>query len=391
MSSNDALEAAILQGIDAPTKVDSDDRGPRARADHAHQDLLPSAPNTDDELGSDLPSDDDDGGSGGRLSRTAPSRLSSQTGAANTGPKGVINDHKLQELQARAQRAEMVFQTNRQMEKLSFQAETWDQQQARERREAKLREQKENRDSDYDEDEEAYDGQDGVSAAAIADLRAKERRQEQRIADIRSSSRQNKRFSFHTMLNSGVPGLGDRVNGAAEGGRDRWFGHLREVDERGYVAAIDKEDRNTPVVIHIYSKAVSACAVLTNTLSSLARNYPRTKFLQVQAAAIGFGGASHGLAGGGIEEEDEDDEDGDALSREQRAMDVLPTLLVYKGGQLVANLVRIDLDDAWRGGSEPAIRDLLARYDALITADSRSGRHRFANGNSSSDHDSSDD
>ncbi|EPQ29375.1 uncharacterized protein PFL1_03130 [Pseudozyma flocculosa PF-1] len=387
MSSTDPLETAILQGVDAPDRAaDADDRGPQARAAYNHE-RHSSPPNTDDELGSDLPSDDDDddaGGPGGRPSRTEPSRLSSQIGAANTGPKGVINDHKMQALQARAERAERVHQTNAQMEKMSFQTETWDQQQARERSEAKLRRQRENADSDDDgaEGEGA-----GVSAAAIADLRAKEKRREQRIAELKNQGRQSKRFSFQTALGGGGVG-GQAQAGAGPGaGSDRWFGHLREVDERGYVAAIDKEDRTTPVVIHIYSRGVEACAVLTSALSSLARTYPRTKFLQVQASAIGFGGARPRHDDGTIDEDDEEDEGGDARARQDRAADVLPTLLVYRGGELVANLVRVDLEEAWRGGTEPAIRDLLSGYDALVTADGRPGR-RNAYGSSDDESDS---
>ena len=137
------------------------------------------------------------------------------------------------------------------------------------------------------------------------------------------------------------------------GSTERWFGHLREVDERGYVAAIDNEVGDVPIVIHIYSKAVQQCNVLTSALAALARVYPRTKFLQVQAAAIGFG------------RDAEDDEEFDELN--PHTLDVLPTLLVYRAGALVANLVRVDLDPLWNHGTEHDIRSLLQHHSAIPT------------------------
>ena len=138
---------------------------------------------------------------------------------------------------------------------------------------------------------------------------------------------------------------------------NRWFGHLREVDERGYVSAIDNEHADVPIVIHIYSKAVAQCNVLTSSLASLARQYPQTKFLQVQAAAIGFGNSAP--------EDDDEDDDEEYDEYNTKTLEVLPTVLVYKAGKLVANLVRVDLDPMWKQAREQDIRNLLHAYGAL--------------------------
>lgn len=363
--SGDPIEAAILQGIDAhPTSSYREDR----RA--AHDSDADDAPNTDDELGSDLPddehdlyhNDDDDddhhasssgtgarsGGEGGikglMSSRTANR---GEEGATHTGPKGVLRDQQLRAHQESAARSAAIHATNRRMEGLALTSETYTQQVEREKRERADRLRRENADSD-DEDV-------AVSQEAIADLQAKERRREMRIAELKSFSN-----ARNSALISGNPAsaAGATITPAAgRGTSDRWFGHLREVDERGYVSAIDNEHADVPVVIHIYSKAVAQCNALTASLASLARQYPRTKFLQVQAAAIGFGKSVN------TDDDDEDEEEYDEYN--PKTLEVLPTVLIYKAGTLVANLVRVDLDPMWKQGREQDVRDLLDSYGAL--------------------------
>lgn len=366
-SSTDPLEAAILQGVDDhPTSTYREDR-------RAAQGSDASAPNTDDELGSDLPDeddeadlyhhDDDDGpvshgrtasaastGNQGGIKGLMNSRTASrgEEGATKTGPKGVLRDQQLQAQQQSAARSAAVHATNRKMMGMALSSETYTQQVEREKREQAERLRLENADSD---DEAA------VSQTAIADLQAKERRREARIAELKSYS-----SARNSALISGDPLAPPTANsgiGGTVGAKDRWFGHLREVDERGYVSAIDNEHKDVPIVIHIYSKAVAQCNSLTSSLASLARQYPRTKFLQVQAAAIGFGKSSN-----------DDDEEEEYDEYNPKTLEVLPTVLVYKAGVLVANLVRVDLDPAWGQGREQDVRDLLEGYGALAGAGS---------------------
>ncbi|ETS61653.1 hypothetical protein PaG_04149 [Moesziomyces aphidis] len=338
----DALEAAILQGVDAnPASTYREDR----RASSSH-----SAPNTDDELGSDLSHHDDDrhlyqrddeddlpasstsprGGDAVKGVQNSRTANRGAEGATNTGPKGVLRDQQLRAAQESAARSAAVHATNRRMESLALSSETYTQQVERERREAALRLQ-----------HELDDDQHTVSREAIADLQAKERRREARIAELKA---------FHASRSAADP-----TASAGVGSNERWFGHLREVDERGYVAAIDNELHDVPIVIHIYSKAVEQCNVLTAALAALARVYPRTKFLQVQAAAIGFGHSP-----------EDSDEEFDELN--PKTLEVLPTLLVYRAGKLVANLVRVDLDPLWNHGSEQDLRTLLQHHGAIPTS-----------------------
>ena len=355
--SGDPIEAAILHGVDArPVPNYREDRRPPSDA---------SAPNTDDELGSDLPDDDNDdydhddddgtalsaaasGSGGGGIKGLQSSRTANrgEEGATNTGPKGVLRDQQLRAQQESAARTASVHATNRKLESMALSSETYTQQLAREKREQAARLHKENLDSDDE----------GVSQAAIADLQAKERRREMRIAELKA-------FQARP-----TPTSTEATN------TDRYFGHLREVDERGYVSAIDNEDTSVTIVIHIYSKAVAQCNLLTASLASLARVYPRTKFLQVQAAAIGFG-----------QDEDEAEQEFDEYN--PKTLQVLPTVLVYRAGRLVANLVRLDLDPLWRRGTEQDVRDLLMANGALPSE----GVVRSASYKATSNHDDDDD
>ncbi|KAL1742689.1 hypothetical protein HDZ31DRAFT_83938 [Schizophyllum fasciatum] len=193
------------------------------------------------------------------------------------------------------------------------------------------------------------------------------------------------------------------ARGAAPAARlDKWgtprgrFGHLREVGMRGFVDAVEKE-AGVWVAVHLYDSSLDRCYALDDALSKLARAYPDTKFLRAKAAALGFASTSTTTprstttvirktireededddwdddnekpSGGGFlgrrDADEDDEEDGDDYDEDSVDTDVLPTLLVYRDGELVHNWVRVDLDAKQeRGGVE----DLLARHTIIGTA-----------------------
>jgi len=121
------------------------------------------------------------------------------------------------------------------------------------------------------------------------------------------------------------------------------------------------------------AQSLDRCWAIDETLSKLARLYPETKFLRARASALGFAstGASQSKSHLAqrrirtVREDDEDDPYGDDDAdddnhdsydedEENVDLDVLPTMLVYRGGELVHNWVRVD----WEAG--PAgLQDLL--------------------------------
>lgn len=159
------------------------------------------------------------------------------------------------------------------------------------------------------------------------------------------------------------------------------FGHLREVGMKGFVAAVEEEERGTWVVVHIYEPSLERCDQLDDKLSQLARLYPTTKFLRARASALGFAqstsAASRRPVGSSInrpkrsvpgdfdeddpygdEEGDEDDED--LIDEEDVDLDMLPTMLVYRDGDLVHNWVRVD----WEAG-DVGMEEFLSRNRVL--------------------------
>ncbi|KIJ21386.1 hypothetical protein PAXINDRAFT_164901 [Paxillus involutus ATCC 200175] len=167
------------------------------------------------------------------------------------------------------------------------------------------------------------------------------------------------------------------------------FGHLREVGRSGFVAAVEREERGVWVVIHLYESSLDRCYALDDTLSRLARLYPQTKFLRARAAALGFASTrssskrytsrQQGMPGKYIDDEEDpyndstgektpyyDDED--EYEEEDVDTDMLPTMLVYRDGELVHNWVRVD----WEAG-RAGVEELLAKRHIIAATTSGDG------------------
>jgi len=131
----------------------------------------------------------------------------------------------------------------------------------------------------------------------------------------------------------------DEMRRARKESRSGKFGHLREVGVTNFVSAIEDEDPNVWVVVHIYHQSLDRCIIMDNTLSMLARSHPSVKFVRTRAGALGFAAPSSQHRPPRIEDEDEEEEE----EEEQPVdTDMLPTMLVYRDGQLIHNWVRVD-------------------------------------------------
>ncbi|XDV41596.1 hypothetical protein PO909_010438 [Leuciscus waleckii] len=82
-----------------------------------------------------------------------------------------------------------------------------------------------------------------------------------------------------------------------------------------FLEVIEKEHRLTVVVVHIYKDGVKGCDALNSCMDCLASEYTTVKFCRIRAAATGAG--------------------------ERFSDDVLPTLLVYKAGELLGNFLAV--------------------------------------------------
>ena len=127
-------------------------------------------------------------------------------------------------------------------------------------------------------------------------------------------------------------------------------------------------------------QSLDRCFTLDDTLSRLARLNPTTKFLRCRAAALGFASTSsssttshtaHRPSRPVREEYDDDDYDDkdeyededDDEDDEDVDLDMLPTMLVYRNGQLVHNWVRVD----WEAGTS-GVEELLEKYAFCLLA-----------------------
>ncbi|XP_060800268.1 phosducin-like [Neoarius graeffei] len=80
-----------------------------------------------------------------------------------------------------------------------------------------------------------------------------------------------------------------------------------------FLKTIEKEHRLTLIIVHIYDDAIKGCEALNNCLNSLAVEYSSVKFCRIRASATGAG--------------------------ERFSDDVLPTVLVYKAGEMLGNFI----------------------------------------------------
>ncbi|XP_056379602.1 phosducin isoform X2 [Hyla sarda] len=88
---------------------------------------------------------------------------------------------------------------------------------------------------------------------------------------------------------------------------------LRSGDE--FLEAIEKEHKSTTVIVHIFSDEIKACEALNSCLTCLALEYPTVKFCKIKSADTGAG--------------------------ERFSKEVLPTILVYKAGELISNFISV--------------------------------------------------
>lgn len=94
------------------------------------------------------------------------------------------------------------------------------------------------------------------------------------------------------------------------------FGAVRTLNTKEeFLDAIDKEDANITVIIHIHNKKSRACETMNGCLDILAAEYRDMKFCRILADITG-------------------------MSRLFRSEGV-PAILVYKGGQIIGNFVQL--------------------------------------------------
>ncbi|XP_053106023.1 phosducin-like [Hemicordylus capensis] len=94
------------------------------------------------------------------------------------------------------------------------------------------------------------------------------------------------------------------------------YGYLSELQNgEQFLEAVEKERKTITIIVHIYEDGIKGCEALSNSLTCLAAEYPVVKFCKIKASNTGAG--------------------------DRFSTDVLPTLLVYRGGELVSNFISV--------------------------------------------------
>ncbi|KAF9259703.1 hypothetical protein L218DRAFT_981456 [Marasmius fiardii PR-910] len=213
-------------------------------------------------------------------------------------------------------------------------------------------------------------GRTGVKGVIRDRDEAREMERERRGREIEEMRKKMEQSSL------GEKGLDERVDSLVEkererrgrGGRedvfgrakDGKFGHLREVGRHNFVAAVEKEERGIWVVLHLYDGVASALgfARLHPTTQS---QIPRTTVTRPQRS--GHADDDEDDPYHDLDELDEDKGDEDKGSEDSEEyddednvdLDMLPTMLVYRDGELVYNWVRVD----WE--AKAGVEELLSK------------------------------
>lgn len=102
-------------------------------------------------------------------------------------------------------------------------------------------------------------------------------------------------------------------------GHEQQFGKVVALNTGDdFLNAVDKENKLTTVIIHIYENHLNACKTMNKCLNTLAEEYLHVKFCKIFGSVAG-------------------------LSKDFKSSGI-PALLVYKGGHLIGNFVRVSDD-----------------------------------------------
>ena len=93
------------------------------------------------------------------------------------------------------------------------------------------------------------------------------------------------------------------------------FGDVKQLDKSSFIKEIDNEKKNVKIVVHVYENNVEACVSMDGCLKCLAKEYINVKFCRIKATEAKL---SRKFSQGGV-----------------------PALLIYKGGELIGNFIRL--------------------------------------------------
>ncbi|KAL1517687.1 hypothetical protein ABEB36_001422 [Hypothenemus hampei] len=117
------------------------------------------------------------------------------------------------------------------------------------------------------------------------------------------------------------------------------FGQLLLLrNKKEFLDAIDNEEKNVTIIVHIYDELVEVCRIMNQCLKELCKTYDTVKFAAIAASEAG-------------------------VSREFK-IDGVPALLVYKAGNVIGNFVKLS-DDLGRNFQVEDVQNFLVEHGLL--------------------------
>ncbi|EGC35656.1 hypothetical protein DICPUDRAFT_151998 [Dictyostelium purpureum] len=114
------------------------------------------------------------------------------------------------------------------------------------------------------------------------------------------------------------------------------FGYLKQIDSSQYIDELDNEPSNVFVIVHLYQTYIPECVLVNQYLTQMAIKYRYVKFLKIVST--------------------------EAKKNYHDA--ALPSILVYKGGELVISFVPIT-EELGRSFDKEDLELLFASYDII--------------------------
>ncbi|KAI9289699.1 thioredoxin-like protein [Umbelopsis sp. AD052] len=147
-----------------------------------------------------------------------------------------------------------------------------------------------------------------------------------------------------------------RISNPAVRRQQKVFGQVDDIDANEFSTIIDNEWKSVPIVIHLYDESIPHCRQVDDIFADLARKYAMARFVRVSAHDLEF----------------------DLVESS--------AILGYRGGLLVANLVRL-VDYVNSRFEVETVEDVLLKYNAVTEDDIYDAPPAAARQNASDDED----
>ncbi|KAG2187965.1 hypothetical protein INT44_000715 [Umbelopsis vinacea] len=147
-----------------------------------------------------------------------------------------------------------------------------------------------------------------------------------------------------------------RISNPAVRRQQKVFGQVNDIDANEFSTIIDNEWKSVPIVIHLYDESIPHCRQVDDIFADLARKYAMARFVRVSAHDLEF----------------------DLVESS--------AILGYRGGLLVANLVRL-VDYVNSRFEVETVEDVLLKYNAVTEDDIYDAPPAAARQNTSDDED----